>query len=63
MRNDLRGRGAPMMNKLSQLAVIGFDVSLASANFLSFEPKGTEVEGHLSFFGQIVFGSRILGHE
>nr|GEX61898.1 hypothetical protein [Tanacetum cinerariifolium] len=61
--NDLRRRRAAVVDELGQATVISFDVGLAGADLLPFEPEGAEVEGHLALLRQLVLGARILRHE
>ena len=63
MGNDMRGLGAPMMDKLCQAAIVGLYIRLTCPDLLALEPERTEVEGHLALLRQFVFRSRILWHE
>ena len=63
MRNDLRWFGTTVMDKLGQATVIDFDVSLPSSNLLPLEPESAEIESHLAFLSQLIFGSWVLRYE
>src|SRR3712207_1984481 len=50
-------------DQVAQLPVVLLHRRLAAADVLALEPEDAVVEGELALLGQLVVGSRVLGHE